>query len=140
MQQGASTRASIRSLSAGTQGSGSGGACTDFSASRLRADHDRHVTGTVKDAQGGVIPGATVTLISETRGTQSADVYQQQRRLRLRERPADTYTIEVTMPLQDAQDGPASSVSAGDRVAVGDADDRSRRRSPRRWRSRPKRR
>jgi len=30
------------------------------------------VTGTVKDAQGGVIPGATVVLVSETRGTKSA--------------------------------------------------------------------
>ena len=27
------------------------------------------VTGTVKDSQGGVIPGATVVLISEARGT-----------------------------------------------------------------------
>ena len=27
------------------------------------------VTGTVKDPQGGIIPGATVTLVSETRGT-----------------------------------------------------------------------
>ncbi|HEY3094118.1 MAG TPA: hypothetical protein VGJ52_13515, partial [Vicinamibacterales bacterium] len=32
------------------------------------------VTGTVKDAQGGVIPGATVTLISDTRATSSAPV------------------------------------------------------------------
>jgi hypothetical protein len=30
------------------------------------------VSGTVKDAQGGVIPGATVVLISESRGTTSA--------------------------------------------------------------------
>ena len=32
------------------------------------------ITGTVKDAQGGVLPGATVTLISGTRGTASAPV------------------------------------------------------------------
>ena len=29
------------------------------------------VAGTIKDAQGGVIPGATVVLISESRGTRS---------------------------------------------------------------------
>ena len=28
------------------------------------------VTGAVKDAQGGVLPGATVVLVSESRGTQ----------------------------------------------------------------------
>jgi hypothetical protein len=32
------------------------------------------VSGVVKDAQGGVIPGATVVLISEARGTRSAPV------------------------------------------------------------------
>ena len=32
------------------------------------------VAGTVKDAQGGVIPGATATLISETKGTRSSAV------------------------------------------------------------------
>src|SRR5215203_1858970 len=31
------------------------------------------VTGTVKDPQGGVIPGATVTLTSESRGTKLPD-------------------------------------------------------------------
>jgi hypothetical protein len=30
------------------------------------------ITGTVKDSQGGVIPGANVVLISEARGTKSA--------------------------------------------------------------------
>src|SRR5262249_46679406 len=33
------------------------------------------VSGTVKDLQGGVIPGATLTLISETQGTQTTDVF-----------------------------------------------------------------
>src|SRR4051812_49544268 len=31
-----------------------------------------NITGTVKDAQGGVVPGATVTLIDEARGTRLA--------------------------------------------------------------------
>src|SRR6059036_3089644 len=33
------------------------------------------VAGTVKDVQGAVIPGATLTLISETLGMQTADVF-----------------------------------------------------------------
>jgi Carboxypeptidase regulatory-like domain len=32
------------------------------------------LSGTVQDTQGGVIPGATVTLISESRGTTSSPV------------------------------------------------------------------
>ena len=32
------------------------------------------VSGTVKDAQGGVVPGATIVLISETKGTKSQPV------------------------------------------------------------------
>src|SRR5262249_928345 len=33
------------------------------------------VAGSVKDAQGGVIPGASLTLISETLSTQTASVF-----------------------------------------------------------------
>ena len=44
------------------------------------------VSGSVKDAQGGVIPGATVTLISETRGTGRPRSSATDRRLRLPER------------------------------------------------------
>ena len=34
-----------------------------------------NITGTVKDAQGGVVPGATVTLIDEARGTKLAPAF-----------------------------------------------------------------
>ena len=32
------------------------------------------VSGTIKDAQGGVVPGATIALVSQTRGTKMAPV------------------------------------------------------------------
>ena len=57
------------------------------------------VTGTVKDAQGGVIPGATVTLISETRGTTSVPVITNATGdFVFPNLTADTYTVQVEMP------------------------------------------
>ena len=50
------------------------------------ANHVGTVTGTVKDAQGGIIPGATVTLVSETRGTTFDTRDGEYRRLRVPER------------------------------------------------------
>ena len=44
------------------------------------------VSGALKDEQGGVVPGATVTLISETRGTRVGNADQRKRRLRVSER------------------------------------------------------
>src|SRR6476646_3952620 len=56
------------------------------------------VLGTVKDAQGGVIPGATVTLISEARGTRSAPVVTNENGdFVFANVTADTYTVEVTL-------------------------------------------
>ena len=53
------------------------------------------VTGTVKDGQGAVIPGATVTLISETRGTQLPDVISSaEGDFQFVNVPADRYTIQ----------------------------------------------
>src|SRR5438067_10614091 len=55
------------------------------------------VSGTVKDPQGGVIPGATVVLISETRGTKSAPVVTNETGTYVFPNvTADTYTVEIT--------------------------------------------
>ena len=54
--------------------------------------------GTVKDGQGAVIPGASVTLISETRGTQLADVVTNaEGDFTFVNVPADRYTLQVSM-------------------------------------------
>ena len=56
------------------------------------------VGGTVKDAQGGVVPGATVTLISDTRGTRSIPVTTDANGdFVFPNLTADTYTIEIGM-------------------------------------------
>ena len=99
------------------------------------------VTGTVKDAQGGVIPGATVMLISEARGTSSCrGDHERQRRLRLRERPADTYTVEVTMGGFKTLKRSGIVVGAGQPRRGRDAHRSKSGRSPRRSRSRASRR
>ena len=79
------------------------------------------VAGTVKDAQGGVIPGATVVLVSETKGTKSAPVVtQRSRRLRVSRTSRRTPT-----PSKSRWKGSRRSrrtgvqVSGGDRVALG---------------------
>lgn len=78
------------------------------------------VAGTVKDSQGAVIPGAAVTLISEARGTQLADVFTN----------ADgdftfvnvspgRYTIQVSLTGFKLTRRDGIDVSAGDRMSVG---------------------
>ena len=57
------------------------------------------LSGTVKDAQGGVIPGATVTLISESRGTSSTPATTNSTGdFIFPNLTADTYTVQVEMP------------------------------------------
>ena len=78
------------------------------------------VSGTVKDGQGGVIPGATVTLISEARGTRSTPVVSSASGdFVLANVSADTYTIEVTMPSFKTLKRSGVAVSPGARVALG---------------------
>src|SRR5215471_4279704 len=56
------------------------------------------VSGTVKDAQGGVVPGATIVLISETQGTKSQPaVTNTSGDYVFPNVAADTYTVEVSM-------------------------------------------
>jgi hypothetical protein len=57
------------------------------------------LSGTVSDAQGGVLPGATVTLISDTRGTTSVPaITNATGDFTFPNITADTYTIQVEMP------------------------------------------
>ena len=78
------------------------------------------VSGTVRDAQGGVIPGATVTLISEARETRSAPVVTSaQGDFVFANVTADTYTIQVEMPSFRPLRRSGIAVSAGSIVALG---------------------
>jgi hypothetical protein len=78
------------------------------------------VAGTVTDSSGAVIPGATVTLISETRGTRlpivvtstSGDFV-------VPNVTADRYTVQITMDGFKTLQRTGISVSAGDRQGLG---------------------
>ena len=77
------------------------------------------VAGTVKDTQGGIIPGATVTLVSETRGTTFESVAGNTGDFVISNVPADTYTIRVTMDGFKTTERKGVPVSLGERVSVG---------------------
>jgi carboxypeptidase family protein len=55
------------------------------------------VAGTVKDAQGGVIPGATVSLVSQSRGTSLDATTNETGAFIFTNVTGDTYTIRVKM-------------------------------------------
>lgn len=77
------------------------------------------VSGNVKDVSGGVIPGATVVLISETRGTKSAPAVTNEAGNYVFPNVApDTYTVEVTLEGFRAVRRTEVAVSGGDRVGV----------------------
>ena len=77
------------------------------------------VSGTVKDAQGGVIPGATVVLISEARGTKSVPVVTSGTGdYVIPNVTADTYTLEVTMSGFRTLRREGVVVSGGERVSI----------------------
>ena len=78
------------------------------------------IVGTVKDPQGGVVPGATVTLTSDSRGNQVAEVVTDTSGdfTFVNVRP-DKYTIQVTMSGFKPTKQSGVSVSPGDRQTVG---------------------
>jgi len=78
-----------------------------------------NVAGTIKDAQAGVIPGATVTLVSETRGTTLDTTTNTNGDFVFVNVAQDTYTVKVTMDGFKTLERKGVPVSAGDRVALG---------------------
>jgi Carboxypeptidase regulatory-like domain len=78
------------------------------------------VSGTVKDSQGAVVPGATVTLISQSKGTLSSPVVTSATGdFVLPNVAADTYTIQVEMPSFKTLKRSGLVVSPGSTIAVG---------------------
>src|SRR3954454_25323947 len=78
------------------------------------------VTGTVKDASGGVVPGATVTLISESKGTVSPpQVTSASADFVFPRLAADKYTVQVEMPSFRMLKRTGVEVKPAARLAVG---------------------
>ena len=78
-----------------------------------------NISGTVQDPQGGVVPGATVTLISETKGTKLAPVVTGAGgTYAFPNVTPDTYTVEVTMDGFKTMRRTSIALSGGDRVSV----------------------
>jgi hypothetical protein len=78
------------------------------------------VLGTVKDQQGGVLPGATVVLISETKGTKSEPVVTNPSGdFVLPSVPPDTYTLQVEMPSFKTLKRTGLTIGGDPRIALG---------------------
>ena len=77
------------------------------------------IQGSVKDSTGGVVPGATVVLISDTRGTKSVPaVTNATGDFVFPNVTPDTYTVEVTMDGFRTVKRAGIQASGGDRVTV----------------------
>src|SRR6187402_1201667 len=78
------------------------------------------LSGTLKDPQGLVIPGATVTLTSEARGTQLPPSFSNATGdFVFVNVPPDTYSIQISMQGFKTMKRSGISLSAGDRVGIG---------------------
>jgi opacity protein-like surface antigen len=78
------------------------------------------VSGTVRDAQAAAVPGVTVSLVSETRGTRLPDATSSSGgEFVFPNVPPDTYTLEIAHKGFKAFKRTGIAVSAGDRVGLG---------------------
>ena len=78
------------------------------------------VSGTVKDSLGAVVPGATVVLVSATRGTQLPPAFTNASGdFVVVNVPVDTYNVQVTLEGFKTLKREGITVSAGDRVGLG---------------------
>ncbi len=78
------------------------------------------VSGSVRDAQEGVVPGVTVSLFSESRGTRLPNaISSESGDFVIPNVPADTYTLEVVQPGFKPLRRTGITVSPGDRVGLG---------------------
>jgi Carboxypeptidase regulatory-like domain len=77
------------------------------------------VSGAVKDASNAVIPGATVTLTSATRGTSEDTVTSTEGDFVFPAVQADTYTVKVVLTGFKTIERPGVVVHAGDKIALG---------------------
>ncbi len=76
------------------------------------------VTGSVKDTSGAVVPGATVTLVSSTRGTSSDTHTNAEGDFVFPNIATGTYILRVTMDGFKTMERPGVIVSPGERVLV----------------------
>jgi hypothetical protein len=77
------------------------------------------VSGVAKDAQGAVLPGASVTLTSETQGTVQTAVTDELGNFLFPYARPDTYTIKVSLQGFQSVEKPKVVVNANDRLMAG---------------------
>ncbi len=77
------------------------------------------MSGVVKDSSNAVIPGATVTLASATRGTSQEATTSAEGDFMFPTVQADTYTVRVTLSGFKTLERPGVVVHAGDKIALG---------------------
>src|SRR5436309_15529834 len=88
-------------------------------ASSAYAQTTGTIAGTVKDAQGAVLPGAVVTLISETRRTSVEAPTSGTGDFEFTNLAGDKYTIRIVLQGFKTTERKNVAVSPGDRVVVG---------------------